>query len=164
MTMQLPLIKDGLVVNVVELDPGTVCVDKGTHKRMGLEENTAYAGRAREWRAELDARQAAIADAEQQLLAAATAAAVVKNAARKASGDAAATLDRVLVAEAEVDAWVAKVAQMRMAAGPEKPAMVRAARWICPEGFYVGPAGGNIGDTWDGRAYTPPVGKTALGD
>lgn len=155
--MQLPLIRDGIVVNVIEIDEDTISASKGDHKRLSAEENAEYEARASEWRAAINAHAEAIKAAEMQLFPARGAANAVKSDVRKSQGDAQKALNRVLVADAEVEAWEAKVADMRVQPLPSKPQMVRGKRWICPDDAFLGPAGGAIGDLWDGKAYSKPT-------
>jgi len=152
--MQFPLIKDGIVVNVVEIDDATMCVSKAEHREMAAKEAADYTNRFNAWRREIVKRRDAISTAHTSHFMATGAAGVILAEARANAGDAAAMLDRVLVANAEVEAWAAKVADMKAQALLEKPRMIRAARWIYPDDHVVGPAGGNIGEQ---RFQTGPI-------
>lgn len=160
--MQLPLIKDGLVVNVVELEPETACVDKAKHKEMSAAEDAEHGRRMDEWRAIANAHTLEIEKARQQLLLAHSAALAVKTAAKETKpGAEKAALDRILFAENEVEQWRAKVAELQGRPLPPRPKMERAKRWFYPDGHEVGPEGGNIGDLWDGKTYTRPAKEKA---
>jgi hypothetical protein len=37
-----------------------------------------------------------------------------------------------------------------------RPKLQRTRRWVPPDGFTLGPEGGDIGDAWDGRQYIKP--------
>lgn len=157
--MQLPLIKDGVVVNVVEFEAGTVCCNKAELKEMQAVENANYEARAAEWRGVIQRQKDELIAAETQLEAAM---AVAGHARRKAesmrdAGNSDQALKHVLTTGAEVDAWRENVAALRSRPLPTRPTLFRPVRWIVPEGHEIGAPGGNIGDTWDGKAYISPV-------
>ncbi|WP_088347777.1 MULTISPECIES: hypothetical protein [Rhodomicrobium] len=155
--MRLPVIKDGVVINVVEMDADTLCVDKATHQQMLADEDDGHRAALALWGADISERHAAIQQAKRNLFMASGFASAVKNQVRegKISGDGA--LTSVLTADAEVEAWQAKIADMKAQPLPERPILVRGRRWICPEGCILGPEGGQKGDIWTGEAYVRPA-------
>jgi hypothetical protein len=156
--MRLPIIKDGIVVNVIEIDEATAIVDKATHANLCASEEADYAQRYAEWQTQVAAVETAIAEARTQHFMASGIAVAVKTEAKGVDVESApAMLDKLLVAEAEVEAWAAKIADMQAQPLPEKPKLIRTARWMYPEGHIVGPEGGEIGDSWNGNAYIKPV-------
>jgi hypothetical protein len=159
--MQLPLIKDGLVVNVVEIEEGTLCCSKAEHKHLGAAEVADYEARAAAWRAEIAAHHEAIRQAELQHFMACGVAAAAKDKARQGDGNSAQLLKHVLTTDEEAAAYAANLTALRATSLPDRPAMHRARRWIMPDDHIIGPPGGNIGDTWDGKSYIAPEGKTA---
>ena len=40
--------------------------------------------------------------------------------------------------------------------------LAEGAEWSPPEGQVIGPDGGNVGDTWDGKNYIPPPQPTPI--
>ena len=90
---QRPIIKDGVVVNVIELDEETDLVTAEQHQQMQSVEDDDYAQQVEAWE-EIEGER------------------------------------------------------------PERPKLTRAKRWIVPDGHEVGPEGGNIGEAWDGQAFT----------
>lgn len=160
--MQRPILKDGIVVNVVEIDEGTAIVTKAEHRQMSEAEEAEYANRLLIWQGAVKAAKTEISEVEVQLFMVTGMAAAAKADARNANGGAAAHLDRILVAEAEVEAWQAKLVDAKAMPLPERPRLERALRWIYPEGCLIGPEGGQIGDSWNGIKYTRPADKGAL--
>lgn len=158
--MQLPLIKDGVVVNVVEFEIGTICCSKADLKAMQVAEEAEYNARVDAWRAEVNAMQDEIRAAETQLAGARKVATEAKERAEKGKGDAQQLLRAVLNTDAEQKAWEENLASLRSHPLPARPTFVRPLRWIIPEGHEIGKAGGNIGDRWDGQAYVAPTSKT----
>lgn len=158
--MQRPLIKDGLVVNVVEFEPGTICCSKPELKAMQAAEEAEYDKRAAAWREEAGKLAEEIREAETQLSAARKASNQAQELASAGKGKADQLLKRVLETGGEVRAWEENLAALRARSLPARPTLVRPRRWIVPEGHSVGPAGGNIGDRWDGQAYIAPASKT----
>lgn len=159
--MQYPLIKDGVVVNVVEVSESTLCLSKAEYKAMAAKDEAAYAEAVKAWRSALLIRRLEITEAETGLFMARGAAEVIKEQASGKKGKARDALDRVLSADGEVNAWEEKLAAARRAEFPAKPRLDRAPAWIVPEGHELGPVGGNIGDLWDGKAYSAPTEKAA---
>lgn len=159
--MHLPLLKDGIVVNVVELSEGTRLVSKSEHREISKADEASYEASANGWRTKKAERAEEIKQAETSLFMAKGMATSVKAEAKSGGGDAQKALNRVLLADAEVDAWTAKIADMKARPGPDRPKLVRTKCWIVPEGHVVGDPGGNIGDVWDGSQYIAPEGKRA---
>lgn len=155
---QKPVLKDGKVVNVIEIDGETQVVTKDRHKEMIAAEDADYAQRLGAWRALVQQRHNTIQAATDELsLARATVSALKVTAGNeKDDRKAALALRQILSAEAGIAAIEQGIKVLRAEPLPEKPALVRPKRWFHPEGLEVGPAGGNIGDLWDGEKYTRP--------
>lgn len=158
---QRPIIRGDTVVNVVEIDDDCACMTKAEHKQMFEAEDADYAQRFAAWRALGQARHAEIQAAKQKAFMARGVAgglrAHAEAEANKRHGNADAVMRRVRDAEKEAEDWRVKVNELESKPLPPKPKMVRAKRWFHPDDVIVGPAGGNIGDRWDGRKYTRPA-------
>lgn len=156
---QKPILRDGKVVNVIEIDDATQIVTKALHKEMMAAEDADYAQRLESWRAQMKQRHNSVqATIEELTLARATVNALKMTASNeKDDRKAALALRQILSAEAGIAAMEQNVNALRAAPTPEKPTLARPRRWFHPEGLEVGPAGGNIGDLWDGQTYTRPV-------
>lgn len=163
---QIPIIKGGIVVNVVELEDGTTPVLKAIHRARLAEEDADYQRRFTEWRKTVTDRQTQIADAKQKAFMASG----IGNALRsKLAEDAAlpprkrpvANMDApIAAADADVKLWLSQVDSLMSAPLLPKPAPKRGKRWVYPDDCIVGPPGGNVGDTWNGKKYsTPPKEK-----
>jgi len=107
---QRPIIKDGVVVNVIELDEETAVVTAEQHQQMQSVEDDNYAQAVEAWEEIIKVNNGG-------------------------------ALGRV---PTQVDGGER----------PERPKLTRAKRWVVPDGHEVGPEGGNIGETWDGQAFT----------
>ena len=151
----IPLIKDGVVVNVVELDDDCACVTKAVHKEMSASEEADYRKRLDAWRQRGQARHEEIAAAKRKAFTALAVANALKLQARverRGNGNADPFLRRIK----EAEAWRGKVAELQATPLPPKPKMIRTKRWFHPDDVIVGPSGGNIGDRWDGKRYIMP--------
>lgn len=161
--MQRPIIKDGIVVNVIEIGDETEIVTKDRHKELMASEDAQYAEHFTSWRGQIRAHQDEIGTAAEKLSMARMTLAAMKT---KAEGEkdgtrAVYTLNQILSLEKEIAGQEAAVKQLQERPVPPKPKLVRSKRWFHPEGLEVGPAGGNIGDIWNGQEYVRPV-KPAL--
>lgn len=157
--MRVPLIKDGVVINVTEMAEGCAAVTKAEHRAQMAREDAEYEEQAAIWRGKLAERQAALAEAKTQHFMAVGVAQALRGDAKKGlKGDAAErALNTIVAAEDEVKAYADNIAEIEGQPLPERPRMKRAHRWIIPEGCEVGPEGGEIGDRWDGTVYSRPV-------
>lgn len=157
---QRPLIKGGVVVNVVQIDDDCACMTKAQHKQMAEAEDADYAERFNAWRAKGQARHAEIQAAKQKAFMALGIASGLREHAKaeskKRHGNADAVMRRVRDAEKEAEDWRTKVSELENKPLPPKPRMARAKRWFHPDDVTVGPPGGNIGDTWNGSRYIRP--------
>lgn len=153
--MQLPILKDGIVVNVIEIDEDAVTCSKAELKMQMLAEEAEHNAAMEEWRmackAISDSVKAAVASVEK---AREDAAAAIRRAEK--GGDAKKALAAISAAQSEVEARTGNLEAVRATPLPEKPRLVRKTRWAVPEGFVVGSPGGSIGDTWNGREYVRP--------
>jgi hypothetical protein len=160
---QRPLIKNGVVVNVIEIADDTLPCTKARHMELSAVERANYAAKLAEWQRQVTARRAAIVEARQKAFMAQG----VVNALRVASQAetkkpkwrrlAAGSFDnRISTAESEARAALEKLAEAEAAPIPMKPKHERRKRWIHPDGHEVGAKGGNIGDRWDGKKYIRP--------
>jgi hypothetical protein len=158
MEMQLPVLKDGIVVNVIEIGEDTQIVTKARCKELIAIEDAEYAERIAAWREAVGELRKAHEDAAGALGMARMTVAAVKERARKVTGEAGAqeALRQILALEGDVTAHERKLAEIAARPMPEKPRLVRGKRWFHSDGLEVGPAGGNIGDRWDGVAYVRP--------
>ncbi len=156
--MQRPLLKDGVVINVIEIDENTLVVCKAEHKQLQAEEDAAYTAQLEEWRAVIKARQGELGAASERLgMAKMTLSAMkVKVAEEKGDARAALALKQILSMEADVEQNEQAVMALHARPIPAKPKLVRSTRWIRPDDCEIGPAGGNIGDRWDGKQYVRP--------
>ncbi len=153
--MQRPLIKDGKVINVIEIDDETESVTKAEHKEMLAAENADYAERMAAWRTAISAHQQTLAEARSRSFVAMGIANAMRIQAATATGREKTVLEnRIDGADEQARAATAEVAALETAQLPKKPSLVRTKRWMCPPGVELGPAGGNIGDTWNGKTYT----------
>ena len=158
--MQIPLIKGGVVVNIVEIHEDTLQVTKLEYNEIAAREKEEHEVKMMQWRKSVEAQRDNISAAEASLALARKDAEAVRRAAHKRNGDDSGHLDRVLISEGEVDAWREKVEGMRAQPIPPKPEFRRTKAWIVPDGHIVGPLGGNIDDIWDGEKYVSPKGKS----
>lgn len=157
--MQRPILKDGIVVNVVEIDEDAAIMTKGQHKKLHSDEDAAYTVQLRAWREAVKARQGQVSAAMERLgLANMTLSAVkAKAAGEKLDAKAALLLSQILSMEAEIGAMHQSIAIIQSTPPPLKPKLIRAKRWFHDDDCEVGPAGGNIGDTWNGKGYERPA-------
>lgn len=151
--MQIPLIKDGRVVNVVEIGQSTLCVTKAEHRQLEAQENAKLEKDLSVWQAEIDAHSKAIEEVKLQYFMALGIAKKLKESAKDIKSDKSKLLDRILLADSEVEAWADKIADMKSRKLPKMPQAIKAKRWIYPDGFEVGPVGGNIGDFYENGKY-----------
>lgn len=156
--VQRPVLKDGVVVNVVEISDDTMIVTKDEHKQLMAKEDADYEQAAAEWRETVKGREAQIRDAAERLgLARMTVSALkVKAAEEDSDTKAAQALRRILAEEEAVTQLEAELARISAGPLPPKPKLIRGKRWFHRYGFDVGPAGGNIGDLWNGQEYVRP--------
>lgn len=156
---QLPILKDGVVVNVIEIDNETEIVTKDEHKRRAAEEMAAYETSLAEWREVIRGRQNEAHEALTKLQMAKMTLEAKKTTAAEEKTDAGAALAlrQILSMEEEVKRHEKAVLDIEARPLPVKPKLVRRKRWFHPQGLEVGPAGGNIGDLWDGKTYSRPL-------
>jgi hypothetical protein len=155
--MRVPVIKDGVVVNVIEMAPDTTAVTKAEHKDAMARERVEYEARAADWRKGVEAGRSVVKLAKQDLFMARGLERAARSGVAKSdlTGDAGAHAARQLLTLGnEAAAHQDNVERLEAAPLPPRPRLERARRWIVPEGCIVGPPGGEIGDTWDGVAYT----------
>jgi hypothetical protein len=157
--MQRPILKDGVVVNVVELDDDTMVTTKARHKELTAAEDAEYQAKIDEWRIAHGAHQAKITAAAEALAMARMTLGTVKAKADKEKNEtkAAAALRQILTMEKDISAKEEDLAKIQGEPSPPKPVHKRGKRWFHPDGVEVGPAGGNIGDIWDGEKYVRPA-------
>ncbi len=159
--MQKPIIKGGVVVNVIEIDEDTEIVTKEALKLRQAEEAAEYSVANAEWQGVLKKRMAYIKEARDQAFMMQG----VVNALRIQVEVEKRTKGKVLsqgkldeaISEAEITVSIAN--NLMAEPIPDKPAMKRSKMWFMPshmEGCIVGPPGGNIGDLWDGTSYSKP--------
>jgi Mg-chelatase subunit ChlI len=160
---QRPILKDGTVVNVIEIGDDTEIVSKAQCKQFMAEEDARYQKAAAAWRETVKVREDEIRDvAERLALARMTVNALkVKAAEEENDTKAAQAFRRVMAEEEAVTKLEAELASMSTRALPQKPRLIRAKRWFHPDGLEVGPAGGNIGDAWNGQEYVRPTTEKA---
>lgn len=156
--MQLPLIEDGIVVNVIEIDDDTMIMTKDRHKELQAQEDAGYADRLAAWRkrsrachGELNATMKRLGMANMTL-----SAVKIRAADEKQDAKAALLLRQILSMEADIEQHQRAVEIAQATPLPPKPRLVRAKRWFHPPECTVGPEGGNIGDRWDGKQYVRP--------
>jgi hypothetical protein len=156
--MQRPILRDGVVVNVIELDDDTEIVTKARHKELCVAEDADYAAKLAAWRGQVTDIQKAFAEAVERLdMARATASALKVRAEDLQDGpQAGQVLKQILAVEKQIASHEASAAAQQAKTVPARPRLVRGKRWFHPEGLEAGPAGGNIGDLWDGKTYTRP--------
>lgn len=156
--MQRPILKDGAVVNVIEIDENTKIVTKEEHKALAAAEDAEHEQRLGEWRAVIAERRREVNVASEALGMLKAMLKATKVNAEKAATDAEAArlLQQILALEKEVSEGEKAIAAMLTVPLPAKPKLVRAKRWFHPDGLEAGPAGGNIGDLWGGATYTRP--------
>lgn len=157
--MQRPILKNGVVVNVIEIDEDTAIVTKAQHKRLQAGEEEAYATELKAWREAMTARQGEMSAAMEGLgLANMTLSAVkAKAASEKVDARAALALTQILSMEAEIEQMHQGIAELKSTPAPLKPRLIRAKRWFYDDDCEVGPAGGNIGHVWNGKGYERPA-------
>jgi hypothetical protein len=165
---QRPLIKDGVVVNVIEIEDDTQCLRKADYKRLTAAEDADHEAQMAEWRATVAKRQADIAEARQSaFIAVGVVNALKVQQAAEAEKPRWKRLipshfeSRITSAANQVRAAREKIAELEAQEMHPKPKLVRPKRWFHPDGLVVGPAGGNIGDRWDGKSFTRPEKKSA---
>lgn len=153
-----PIIKDGLVVNVVEIDDDCAIMTKAECRRQEAAELADYAARVAAWRERVALMRAEVDAAREKAgIAMATMSALKARAAsEKSDAKVAALFRQASGMEQEVNTLVADVRSLQERPAPAKPRLVRGKRWFYPDGVEVGPPGGNIGDLWDGKSYTRP--------
>ena len=152
----IPLLKDGVVINVIELDDDCACVTKAVHKEMSASEEADYRKRLNAWRQRGQAHHEEIAAAKRKAFMALGIANALKVQTRgesRGNGNTDPFLRPILVADKDAEAWRNKVAELQAKPLPPKPKMIRTKRWFHPDDVIVGPSGGNIGDRWDGKRY-----------
>jgi hypothetical protein len=160
---QRPLIKDGVVVNVIEIEDDTLPCTKARHKELAAIEQASYEAKFNAWRkVVMDHRQAILQARQAAFLAHGVLNALkVQAEAEKAKPKwkrllPSAYTSRISDAERQVADANRQIAELEALRLPEKPKPVRSKRWIHPDGHEVGARGGNIGDRWDGKKYTRP--------
>jgi hypothetical protein len=164
--VQRPLLKNGVVVNIIEIEDDTCICTKEEHKARTLEENSAYANRLAGWKGHMAKLKNQFDAAKGKLITARMTLAALEARRSDATDPKVATTFTTQINQAkdEVAAAQSALDQIQRAPLPQKPLMFRAKRWFHHEdGIQVGPAGGHIGDTWDGKKYIAPAGKTANG-
>lgn len=155
---QRPLLKDNIVINVIEIDDDTLIMTKAEHKELMAQEDAEYEAKAAEWRATIGSVRASI-DAEVDKLTNARAtlsAYKITAEAEPSPAKAGAMLKQILAMERGIIEQEKVVAEVGKTKVPEKPRLIRAKRWFRPDDVVVGEPGGNIGDVWDGKQYTRP--------
>jgi hypothetical protein len=160
---QRPVLKDGIVVNVIEIEDDTEVVSKDRCKQIRAEEDARYERAAAEWRGSVKEKEKEIREAGERLgLAKMTVSAMKVRAAQEKNDTLAAMAFRSAMAEEENAAKIeAEFAALRTQTLPPKPKLTRAKLWFHPEGLEIGPAGGNIGDMWNGQEYSRPTKEKA---
>lgn len=155
---QRPIIKNGKVVNVIEIDDDVQIVTKAEHKAALEVENAAHAADVSAWRAEITKMRDEVSEAHQKAALAMGAAEALKDQARKDknAGKPPRLFDQILDLEAEAKAHAEEAGRLALRPKPPEPTRAHVRRWFHPLGLEVGPPGGSIGDTWDGRQYAPP--------
>jgi hypothetical protein len=160
---QRPLIKDGVVANVIEIDDDCEIMTKAECRKREAAEQADYEERAKAWRDQAAAMRAEVAAAQEAASMARATVEAVKGQAANEKNDrkAAQLLRQILALEDEAKAHAAAVDGLRARPMPPKPRLERPKRWFHPDGHTVGPPGGNIGDSFDGSKYIAPEGKSA---
>lgn len=155
---QRPILKNGVVINVIEIDDDTQIVTKAQHKQMLAEEAVDYEVRLATWREAIRDVQQQAADVIDQLAMARMTLSAMKTqaAGEKNDAKAAQALRQILAAEEDVKQREKAVSQAQAVAIPPKPRPASSKRYFHSDDVEVGPAGGNIGDLWDGKTYTRP--------
>lgn len=156
--MQRPLIENGKVVNVAEIESDTLVVSKVKHYEMLAKEDADYAARFEEWRELANKRGLEIGSSADEVALRIVMREGLKTVAQTEADDTkVANLFRQLTAlEVDIAAREAALLDLRAQTLPERPKLVRRKRWFPINGYTVGPEGGNIGDLWDGKVYTRP--------
>ena len=104
----IPLIKDGVVVTVIELDDDCACVTKAVHEGMSASEEADYRKRLDTWRQRGQAHHEEVAAAKRKAFMALGVANALKVQAKvecRGNGNADPFQRRILVAEKEAEAW-----------------------------------------------------------
>lgn len=160
---QRPLLKDGIVINVIEIEDDTEVVSKDRCKQIRAEENARYERAAAEWRDSVKEKEAEVREVGERLsLARMTVSAMKTKASQEKTDTLAAMAFRSAMAEEENAAKIeAEFAGLCKQTLPPKPKLARAKLWFYPEGCEIGPVGGNIGDLWNGQEYVRPTKEKA---
>jgi hypothetical protein len=151
--MQFPVLRDGVVVNVVEMSPDCIAGTKADVKHAMRAEDAEYQTQVAAWQEAVQAHRAEFDAANSVAERAAQAADFAKRKAAEGKGNAQQLLDHVLATDRTLQEHIANVQAIGARPLPSRPLMVRATRWMIPEGCVLGEPGGNIGETWDGKRY-----------
>lgn len=153
--MQKTILKDNIVKNVIELDEDTIIVDKATHKKISIQEESEYQIQLETWNAIIEKRKSDIYIVSKDIGMANMTLAALKMHANTEEDDskAALALRQILSLEVDISERERTLDAIKSGPFPAKPILIRGKRWFHPDGFEVGPDGGNIGDVWDGEKY-----------
>lgn len=157
--MKLPILKDGIVVNVIAIDDDTQVVTKAQHKELCAKEDAEHETAMATWRKLMSERKAALDAIVTDITMGQMMLAAVKERAstEQNDGKVAALMREALKLETNIQGHQERLVAADRAELPTKPHLVRGMRWFHHEGLEAGPVGGEIGDVWDGKSYTRPV-------
>lgn len=152
---QKPIIKDGIVINVIEIDETTQVVTKAQYKEAQVADEANYNRQLEIWRAEMRQRRANVEAALTELGMARATVAALKVTAGNETDDARAALilRQILVAERDIAAIEKNAKMLQTSPISPKPTTMRGKYWFHPDDMEIGPDGGNIGDVWNGEKY-----------